>query len=499
MRDSAKVRKINIVTTLANQVVTVLCGIIVPRVLLKAFGSETYGITVSIAQFLSYISLLECGIGGVARGKLYGHLTRGENKEVSSVYHATRRFFRNIGFAFIIYSLILGIVFVDIAHISSFSRGYIFVLFIAISISTLAKYMGGLADLTLLAADQKQYVNNAISIGITLCNTVAVVVLTQSDCDILWVKVGSSIVFLLRPLGYALYVYKHYRIEKHSDKKDVLPQKWTGIGQHLAYFLHRNTDVVLLTLLADPGTVAVYSVYALVINSIRNLSEAFSGGMEAAFGELIAKGDYDELRRLYHRYKAVITGVAFTLFACTGILIVPFMRLYTHEITDANYIRPIFSVVLLLAEAVSCFTLPCASFAVAANQLKQTRLGAYGEAAINIIISCVLIVWDPLIGVAIGTLAASLYKAMYYMHFASKRILKTSWINMLLRFVVAVALLLAVIIGGRMLISNISIDSYIDWIICGAGCTMIIGIPTALAIIHYMKRTRQNEKDTLCQ
>lgn len=491
MRNAAKVRQINIATTLANQVITVLCGIIVPRVLLKAFGSETYGITVSIAQFLSYISLLECGIGGVARGKLYGHLTRGENKEVSSVYNATRRFFRNIGFAFVLYSLILGITFTDIAHISSFSRGYVFVLFIAISISTLAKYMGGLADLTLLAADQKQYVNNAISIGITIFNTVAVVVLTKANCDILWVKVGSSVVFLLRPLVYALYVYKHYKIEKCSKEKDVLPQKWTGIGQHLAYFLHRNTDVVLLTLLADPGTVAVYSVYALVINSIRNLAESFSGGMEAAFGELIAKESFEELRHLYYRYKAVITGVSFTLFACAGILIVPFVRLYTHEITDANYIRPIFSAVLLFAEAVNCFTLPCASFAVAANRLKQTRLGAYGEAAINIIVSCILIIWDPLIGVAIGTLIASSFKALYYMRFAAKNILKISWTKMLLSFLAAVILLIAVIVGGRMIISNIAIDNYMNWIICGAVCIMIIGIPTALVVLYYIKRTRE--------
>lgn len=490
MKNAASVRQVNIATTLLNQLITVVCGIIVPRVLLEAFGSETYGITVSIVQFLSYVSLLECGIGGVARGKLYGHLARGETQEVSSVYHATRKFFRNIGFAFIVYSLILALSFTDIAHISIFSRSYIFALVLVIGISTLAKYMGGLADLTLLAADQKQYVNNFISIAITVCNTAAVIVLTRIDCDILWVKLGSSIIFLSRPIMYAVYVRKHYVIEKVSSTGAVLTQKWTGLGQHMAYFLHRNTDIVLLTLLSDSLTVAVYSVYFLVVNSIRAITESFSGGMEAAFGELIAKGELSELRRLYHRYKALLTAVSFVLFACAGILIVPFVRLYTQGITDADYIRPLFSAILLIAEAINCLVLPCSSFAVAANMLRQTRWGAYGEAVINIVLSCILIFWDPLLGVAIGTLAATLFRALYYMRYAAKEILHYPLGKLLLPFTLTVLGLTAAVIFGRYALSGFDTDNFLEWTLCGAACFAVLGLPTAAITMRYMKKTK---------
>ncbi len=102
------------------------------------------------------------------------------------------------------------------------------------------------------------------------------------------------------------------------------------------------------------------------------------------------------------------------------ILIVPFIRLYTKGITDVNYIQPAFAWVFLLAEAVNCLVLPCSSLPVAADHLKQTRWGAYSEALINIILSCILIKWEPLLGVAIGTLVATVFRAIYYMAYSAK-------------------------------------------------------------------------------
>ena len=76
--------KLNILTQLLNQLVTTACGILIPRILIAAYGSEAYGISASIAQFLSYITLLEGGLGGVARAKLYGPLAKNDTSETSS-------------------------------------------------------------------------------------------------------------------------------------------------------------------------------------------------------------------------------------------------------------------------------------------------------------------------------------------------------------------------------------------------------------------------------
>lgn len=495
MKSKTEKRRINIITTLINQLVTTVCGIIVPRVFIGAYGSGIYGMTVSITQFLSYISLLESGIGGVARGKLYNPLAYGDKQQISAIYHAIRRFFLYVSAIFTCYTFIIGFSYKDFAHIQNFSRGYIFTLVVVISLSTLAKYMGGLANLTIISADQKQYISNFIIGFTTIVNTLFIIVLVWLKCDIIWVKFGSSVIFVIRPLLYALYVKKHYRLPPEGKEKAKLEQKWTGIGQHIAFFLHTNTDVALLTLLADIKFVAVYSVYSLVISSIRAITESFTGGMEAAFGEAIAKNQTEYLRYLYRRYSILLMAVTTVLFGCTGILIVPFVKLYTKGITDVNYIEPEFALILLMSEAINCLALPCSSLPVAANHLRQTRWGAYGEAIINIAVSCLLISKTPLVGVALGTLVATTFRGIYYINYSSKKILEISADKNILALVGTIIYMCAVILLGRHIIEFAEIENYLQWIICGMVTFTAMVIPVGLFVYTKMKTLRDPSEE----
>ena len=132
--------------------------------MIDKFGSEAYGATTSIAQFLAYISLFEGGIGRVARGALYRPLAAGDEAEVSRIYLAIKRFFSIIGVAFAGYALILAFFYYDIADVTEFTREYIFALVLAIAIGKFAEYMGGITNITLFNADQRQYVVNSVII-----------------------------------------------------------------------------------------------------------------------------------------------------------------------------------------------------------------------------------------------------------------------------------------------------------------------------------------------
>lgn len=66
---------------------------IVPRLMIGTFGSEAYGATSSITQFLAYITLLEAGIGGVARSALYKPLADNDDYMISAVVCEIKRFF----------------------------------------------------------------------------------------------------------------------------------------------------------------------------------------------------------------------------------------------------------------------------------------------------------------------------------------------------------------------------------------------------------------------
>ena len=139
--------KINAATTLLNQLVATMCGVLIPWLMIDAFGSEAYGATTSIAQFLSYISLLEGGIGRAARGEMYKPLADGDTENISRVYMAVKRFFTTIGMAFLAYAFILAFCYYYIADVAIFSRDYIFWLVIAITVGKFAEFMGGYSNM----------------------------------------------------------------------------------------------------------------------------------------------------------------------------------------------------------------------------------------------------------------------------------------------------------------------------------------------------------------
>lgn len=468
--------KLNTFSSLAHQLVTVVCGLIVPRVMIDTFGSTAYGITISIAQFLSYITLLEGGIGRVARGALYKPLAERDEERISQVYLAVKRFFATIGVIFAVYVAMLAFGYHSMARITAFDWQYTAALVVGIALGKFAEYMSGFSKITLLHADQKYYVVNTVFIITNILNAILIILLAKSGVDILWVKVVSSLVFVLRPVLYSWYVCKHYRLRK-TGVKATLPNKFTGIAQHTAYVIQDNTDVMLLTLLADLSSVAVYSVYHLVAFSLRNLATSFTGGMEALLGEMAAKGEQETLRKTYRSYKLILTALTLMLFGTAAILIVPFVRLYTYGTTDANYIRPVFALILVVAEALNCLILPCFNLTIAANKLKQSQFGAYGEAAINVAVSMVLmLVWDPLVGVAVGTLVAVVFKCIYYTAFAGKHILKIKVSTMFLKLGITTLVLLVSSLGGIWLIRDVLIYKYTQWVVWGIGFAVATGL-----------------------
>lgn len=477
--------KLNAFSTLIHQVVTILCGLVIPKIIIDTFGSVPYGITISIAQFLSYITLLEGGIGRVARGALYKPLAEGDQERISQVYLAVKRFFSTIGIVFAAYVVVLAFSFHSMANVTAFTWEYTAALVVGIAIGKFAEYMSGISQMTLLNADQKQYIVNTVYVTTNVLNVILIVILANVGVDILWVKVVSSLVFVLRPVLYSLYVRKHYHLHK-TGVKATLPNKFTGIAQHTAYVIQNNTDVMLLTLLADARAVAVYSVYHLVVFSLRNLATSFTGGMEALLGEMAAKEEQATLRKTYHSYKLILTVLTIMLFGTAAVLIVPFIRMYTEGATDANYIQPLFALILVIAEALNCLTLPCFNLTIAANKLKQSQWGAYGEAAINVVVSLVLmIVWDPLIGVAAGTLAAVVFKSIYYTAFAGKHILKIKVTPLFVKLGITTLALLGVSLVGIQLIQNVLIYKYIQWIVWGfvfAIATGLLGLALAIAL-----------------
>lgn len=413
----------NLIGAIIELVVTTLASFIVPHCIIHAYGSSVNGVVSSITQFLHYIALVESGIGAIGRASLYKPLADGDNNVLSGNFKAIDSFYKKVAYVFIGYVAILVFLFPIFVN-RDFDWSFTALLIVILAFSTFIQYYFGITSQTLLQADQKKYLPALLHSLSLFLNVVFTLVLVNIGSSIHIVKIGSAAAFAIRPIILYLYVRKHYKIDKHiKPRNEILKQRWDGLAQHIAFFIHKNTDIAVLTVLSNMKEVSVYSVYSIAVAGCSKVVNIFSASLEPAFGNMIAKGEKENLKRRVSLCSTITFQAAIVLFSTAIVAITPFVEIYTNDVTDANYIRPVFGIVILIAEAIYCIRLPYQSAIYAAGRFKETRNGALIEAIMNIVISVVLVFNFGLIGVAIGTLVSMLFRTIQYVWYYHSRLI----------------------------------------------------------------------------
>lgn len=426
----------NTVTAILNQVVTVVCAFILPRLILTAYGSEVNGLVQSIQQFMAVIAFLDMGVGAVVQSSLYKPLAKGDMDSVSRIMVSANRFFRRLATIIGVYIALLSVSYTYISH-SEFSIRYTCTLVLALGASYFAQYYFGLKYQLLLIADQKAYIQNLLSIFVLIFNNVVGCILILSGFSIQIVKISTALILLIRPLLMAWYVRKHYPINWDIRfSGEPIQQKWNGIAQHLATVVLISTDNIVLTIFSTLKNVSIYSVYHLVLNGMNNLILSFSQGVSAYFGNLLANKEHVKLKKMFSAYESIYHCLIVFLYSCVTVLIMPFVSVYTKDISDAEYIVPLFAYLICAANMVYCLRLPYNSLVLSAGHFKQTQRSAIIEMLLNIVISVAMVIRFGLIGVAIGTLVAMVYRSVYFAWYSMKFILNNSDLRWILHFAV---------------------------------------------------------------
>lgn len=417
-----RVALVNALSCLLLQVVTIISGFIIPRLILVYFGSEVNGLVSSLTKFLSYINILEGGLTGVVIATLYKPFVSGDNKKISSIVKTAGNFYKKISILFLLFSIMLAIVYPFLVS-SSFSAEYIFWLTIILSSTSFIQYCFTLTSRTILSADKKVYIVSLTQSLFIVLSVIASYISLVLYPDIHLFKAIPAAIFIIQPMIFNAYVEKKYRINKNAKiDKELLRQRWDGFALNIADFIHTNTDIVILTVFASLSDVSIYSVYALVISGLRSIMQSLSNGIRPSIGQLYAKGDMDELQRKIGIYEYIVFYIVFTLFSVTAFIIIPFVGLYTSGINDANYYQPIFAIIIVITEGIGLMRNAHLDLAYTANKFKDMKIPCFIEAGMNIVISLLLIRQLGLIGIAIGTMVSTIFRTIYHVWFAKKLI-----------------------------------------------------------------------------
>lgn len=455
--------KKGMIVSFIGELVTIISGLILPRLILVAFGSSCNGMLSAIVQFLGFSTVFRAGVGAVTRAALFKPLASKNYDSINEILAATNSYMYKISALIGAYILAVGIIY-PFATAGEYSWWEVFSLTLIIGSSTLIDNLFGIKYRILLQADQKYYIETACVIVSQLASLGISVLLINFGANIHVVKIGAALAALLNPIILITYAKIKYRFLNLNVKPngDAIKQRWDAFAQQMAMVVNGNVGLVLLSFFVKLKEISVYTVHYMICHNMEKLVVSTIGGVSSTFGDMIANGEEENLRNKFYFVEWLLFAVCAVLFSVTAVMITPFITIYTDGITDTDYIRPLFAFALTAAAMLNCMRRPYQMLAESAGCFKQTRNSAILEVVLNIIVSFVFVYFFGVIGVAIGAIVSTLYRTMQLAIYSMKHILNFPFLHLLKTYFLYMAAFVGITFVCN-LIPHPEMTNYLSW------------------------------------
>lgn len=469
----------NMISSLMLQVVLALSGVIIPRFFTAVYGSAINGLVSSINQFISYLCLVEAGVGAAGTVALYGPLADKDNKSVNEILSATRVFYLRSGVIFAVLALLMVIGYPIIVQNEIADASFVRMMVVILCVNGIVDYFFLGKYRVLLQADQKGYVVSAIQIIGTIIMTIVSIVLIEANAPALLVKSVVAIVYFGRSIAVAIYVKINYPYVNFLEKPrmEAIDQRHAALLHQIVGMIVCNTDMVLLTLMLDKGAlveVSVYSIYNLVAYSMTNVMNSISNGLGAGFGQIMSQNENEVMKKSYSSFEYMFFLFIFVSFTCMGALLHPFIGVYSMNFEDgACYVRWSLVILFTVAGLLQSIRLPGLTLICAAGHFKQTRIRAVWEAVINFTVSVMLVRPFGIAGVLFGTCASYLYRSTEIIFYSESRFLKGHLAKTFGRIARNVVLMGWLWYTGVKIIPQM-VGGWLEWIMWAAGYAIVV-------------------------
>lgn len=443
---AAKKSALNIIFGLLGQIIIILIGIVIPRLVLVSFGSEVNGLINSANQIFIYFSLFEAGIGTACLQALYAPVAGNDRAKINGIMSATARFYRRTGIMYAMAVFVMAFVFPFLVK-TSLSYGFIVAVIIFGGLGGSINFLYEGKYKILMQVEGYSFVVSNITTVINILINVAKAVLLVLGFGVIQVQISGFVISIIQMLIYLAYVKRKYTWVDLSVEPDneALSQKNATFIHQLSTMIFGNTDLILLTVITgDLKLVSIYSMYSLVTSSVFLLAQQLPEGVNFKMGQLYNTNS-DRYFPLYHIFEIGYLVMGFAAMTVIYILFLPFMRLYTAGIGDADYIVQLYPLFFVLIQLLTIGRFAPLYLINHAGHFKRTQWRSVAESVINLLVSIVGIYYLGIIGALLGTIVALLYRTNDMILYSYKYLIKANpfttykrWIGCIVVFVLVV-------------------------------------------------------------
>lgn len=405
----------NLISGIAVQVLSVLYGLIFPALIILKYGSVLNGLVSSITQFIGYLAIVEMGIYNASLVVLYAPVAVKNYNRINGIMAQIQKFYNKIARIFVILSLIAAFLYPLLIK-DNIPRNIIIQMVLVVAGINLITYLFLGKYRVFLQADNKIYIVNLIRIvglfiQIFLC-TLCII----WNLSIVGIKAAVIISNFVEFLLLYYYCKKQYplldfRVEPLHNS---IQQRSDILAHQVAGLIVNNSSTIILTVFGNSlSLVSVYFIYNMINIMALNFADTLISSVSAKFGQLLALKKFGNLKNNMDHFEFIYNICIFVIYTNFALLIMPFVRLYTRNITDINYDVVSLGIAFSIMGLTRVFRSPYTLLISAAGHYKQTRIQAINEAWICLSVSIFFVLEMGIQGVVLGTICSQVYRTIH--------------------------------------------------------------------------------------
>ena len=469
-----KIALVNGIVGIIGKIFTIVFAILVPKLIITYYGSAYNGLISSISGILIYLNLLEAGVGGASVQALYSKIAQKNYKKINGIISATSKYYKRTGVYYFACVSVIAFLYPFILKNQLSYFNVVFIILLSACPSLISYFFQGKYNV-LITADNKIYIATIFSTILNIITNIAKIILIMTGKNIISIFVAAAIISTINALIFIVYIKKRYSqldtsvtpdFEEISTKNDVLVFQIINL-------IIKNTDILILTFFCNLGVVSVYAIYQMIVSQLLVIPQIFSSSIEAGMGQLYYENK-DKFTRVYNFFETGYIMITYILLTSAYNLMLPFIKLYTSGVTDANYIDKWLPLLFVLIPLQECIRTPSVNTLYLSGKNKELKNYAIVEAVFNLLLSIILVNYMGIYGVLIATFLSMFYFTFKSIIYVSQNILHRSYLVPLKRFLTCSITALIIVYFYSTI--NFQIQNYLEFFIVGSLVLLVTSV-----------------------
>ncbi len=342
---------LNANAALALSICNGILGLFTTKLVIETYGSDFNGLNSTANQFVNILMLLEGGFALATNVALFKPFSKNDYITMNKIIVATKNKFQKIGALFFLLGLIGAFTYSFIIN-SNLSRSFVFAVIIMAVLPSAFNLFFATKYRILIQADQKEYVISLITLFTISISYIINIIIAYLNAPMILIRVTTMIFLFLQSFLISLYCKRNYKFINFNEKpnytlikgtKDVFIQKMTGV-------IYSTFPILIISISPAGGTklASVYAVYNSVFFLLKSFIQSVMDAPRLSFGQLIIEKNRSYVFKKFVQYELIVIIILSSVLSTASVLILPFVEIYTINITDINYLDKKIAVMMIL-------------------------------------------------------------------------------------------------------------------------------------------------------